>query len=330
MKSEIVAKSAYMPPWDYTFREGIPCAFCGNAETIVLLGPGALHGICEPCSAHVHWVWRLLPGEAPPVEASKKPQRVKVLAGKLYTPSGDLPVVPEVAGCYQFAMVRRGDAWDLPSADVGDGEGAELVAVREALAEAGLGSWPTMLEPLYTGYAPRGRLVKVYLARSWYAIVPDNEPQFRPWPVSDHVGSAAGFYLALEQVFPLRLWKHMAKEPRPDAVTFKVRHGAVEYARVQEKIRRGEEADASCLDLLYQRMTDDERFVVKQLAETSEREVERATDEASAAEVSTKAAVAGDEEVELDEGDEEVELDEGDDGEGEIPAEVFKDDGSDK
>lgn len=314
-----MAKSSYMPPWDYAFREGYPCVHCGNSETIVLSAPGASSGICEPCSAHVHWVWRLLPGEAPPVEASTRPQRVKVLAGKLYTPSADLPVVPEVAGCYQFAMVRRGDSWDLPSADVGVGDGTELGAVSVALAEAGLGSWPMMLEPLYTGYAPRGWLVRVYLARAWH-VVSSGDPTFRPWPVSDHAGSAAGFYLALEQVFPLRLWKHMAKEPRPDAVSFKVRKGAVEYAEVQEKIRRGDkEADASCLDLLYQRMTDDERFVVKQLSETSMREAERVADEAVSAEVPASAEASGDDEAVLDE----------DDGDGEIPAEAFED-GSDK
>lgn len=317
-----MAKSSYMPPWDYAFREGLPCIHCGNTEAIVLSAPGASTGICEPCSAHVHWVWRLLPGEAPPVEAATRPQRVKVLAGKLYSPSGDLPVVPEVAGCYQFALVRRGDAWDLPTADVGEGEGAELRAAHEALAAAGLGSWPTMLEPLYTGYAPRGRLVRVYLARAWYAAGSGAEPTYRPWPVSDHVGSAAGFYLALEQVFPLRLWKHMSKEPRPDAVTFKVRKGAVEYAEVQERIRRGDkDADSSCLDLLYQRMTDDERFVVKQLSETSVLEAERAIDEAAAAEVPAGAAA--------EDFEEQVAPDEGGDGDDEIPAEAFED-GSEK
>lgn len=299
-----MAKSSYMPPWDYEFREGLPCLHCGNSETVVLCAPGATSGICEPCSAHVHWVWRLLPGEAPPVALSERPQRVKVLAGMLCDPSGELPVVAEVAESYQFAMVPAGEAWDLPTADVGEGEGAELDAVRAALASAGLASWPALIEPLYTGYAPRGSLVRVYLARAWYPILPGKEPQFRAWPVSQHSGGASGFYLALGQVFPLRLWKHMAMESRPNAVTFRMRKGSVEYVAVQDAVRRGEKnVDTSIMELLYKRMTADERLVAQHLAEVAGREAELAaeTSEAEAEEKASTTVQAGAEEESLEE-----------------------------
>jgi hypothetical protein len=160
---------------------------------------------------------------------------------------------------------------DLPGAKLGENED-EVAAVERALGSIGVGTWPMFCEPLYAGYTPRGSFARVYLVTAWYrrtsadglSFLPQEGLVWRPGPVHDSTPEMAGLYLALREVWPLRVWKHAARTAKLSAVSVQLSRGAVEYVRMQAAIRAADrEVDTSMAEILYKRMTADEKAVEK-------------------------------------------------------------------
>jgi len=217
-------------------------------------------------------------------EAAALVSRVYVLiARRKKVPKADaLPDAPEadriiaapaeIASSYEFLFVDHPDgSMDLPFAPC---LGAQTSRAREArvgvvgvagpqspkeamsdkiisasmraLVDIGLSSWKPLLEPLYTAYSPRGRLVGVILARGWAAL-PTASPvlqaetyktasHWRQWPLSAHTGLMAGFWRTMESVWALRLYKHCVMG-EPEEMCVHVREAARRYIELQAEIR---------------------------------------------------------------------------------------------
>ena len=269
----------------YTFAEGIPCPHCGNAERTILVADGhpdedrPVAGACEACSVDLYWAWKKLLADAAPRAGSPadRVSRVKVMIARRKTSSSGVPEPAEISTSYEVFMVSMPDGTlDLPTADVGPGE-PEVDAARRALSQAGIATWPTFLDSLYTAHVPRGSLCRVYLARVY--AMPGDTPEtrsspWRDWPLGKHVPAMAGFYLALRDVWPLVL-----RAPRSLAVGSQtlgsqtlseicvgLRRGALEYIKMQQQIREKiPNVDTSMAEYLRRGMTDDEKLVEKAL-----------------------------------------------------------------
>jgi hypothetical protein len=265
--------------WSYEFAAGtVPCLFCGNSERVVLRSPlRGEAGVCEACSVHLYWIWRRLAGDAAPREAGSdalRPARVKVVVARLTRLSSGLPAPPETPYSYQVGFVAGPDGTlDLPTADLAPDEKEEAAAER-ALAFAGVGTWPVMLEPLYAAHTPRGSLARVYLARAYVLLdrQEDSRLLWREWPPWEHARGMEGFYLALRDVWQLRINSHVARETRTDELSVLVRRGAHEYVKIQQALRSGaRDVDTSMAEYLRRSMTDDEKWVDKILREEYEK-----------------------------------------------------------
>ena len=277
------------------------CLLCHAEGRVLLFRKGdAGIGICEPCTGMVQWAWRQLAGEIPPgfaEEAVTLVSRVYVLiARRKRVPKADAsPDAPEVdrfvaapaeiASSYEFLFVDHPDgSMDLPFASC---LGAQVSREREAhsaslraLADIGLSSWKPLLEPLYTAYSPRGRLVAVVLARGWAAL-PAASPvlqaeaykttsHWRQWPLSAHTGLMAGFWKAMESVWTLRLYKHCTMG-EPEELCVHVREAARRYIELQEGIRACTAADTSMLLSLRAGMSPDEIVIERMIRAEADR-----------------------------------------------------------
>jgi hypothetical protein len=284
------SKPGPIPPWPREFRgplSGISCAFCGatSRTVVVVTNPGGCQvGACEACSAHLCWTWRELDPDvdpSPPSDRPTKPSCVRVLVTKLARVEGGR-ADPGHPASYEALMVEQPDGdLDLPSAEVSDSESISAASAR-ALAELGLGTWPALVESLYAAISPRGRLVEVTLALAYtdylqaLEIKPPSSTRkhdFRPWPPWDKAESMASLYLALRDVWPLRIAKHLAGDPRTSSITTQLRRGAAEYVKMQRDLRSAksrEDVDTSVAEMLYGGMSDDERLVVKKIKEIEE------------------------------------------------------------
>ena len=277
-----------VPAWGYEFAADAGCMFCLNRERVVLRDTVRREvGVCEACSVQLYWIWKRLSGDSPPespVDGVPRPVRVKVLvARRVKLGSGEL-APPGTPYSYQVAMVAGSDGTlDLPSADVAPGEGEEVAATR-ALASCGVGTWSPMLESLYAAHTPRGSLARVWLARAY--VLPEGESRlaWRGWPPWKHVARGMeGFYLALQDVWQLRVDAHLAKEPHTDELSVLVREGAAKYVKIQQALRAKVEVDSSMAEYLRRSMTDDEKWVDRVLREDEQRLAEVAAEKAEAA-----------------------------------------------
>ena len=279
MASDLWKKVVFVPA-------GEPCGFCRTTDMPLSMIDGATSGVCEACAVHLYWAWRKVMGDAPPVKAPPQaicPSRVKVLVLRLRPEAKSRPYLPE---SYEVSLVEVDGGKDLPSADVREGEG-ETDAVLRALEEAGLGTWPLFVEPLYTGHTPRGALARVYLATVWY-----KDPKsvskicrtFEAWPPSAHAPAMVTFYAALDEVIPMRLWKMQAASSRWSSLGVEVRRAAVDYVAVKEAEIWGEpDVDTSMLEILRRGMTEEEwqvcEEVTKDAARRAKRDAQVASDE---------------------------------------------------
>jgi hypothetical protein len=313
--------------WNYEFAaDAVPCLYCGNSERVVLrnvLRPEV--GVCEACSAHLYWIWRKLSGDAPPRAAadSLRPARVKVVVSRLgRLPSGQ-PNPPDTPYSYEVGFVSGpgpDGSLDLPTADLQPGE-EEVAAAERALASAGAGTWPCMLEPLYAAHTPRGSLARVYLARAY--VLPerkeDDKILWRGWPPWDHARGMEGFYLALRDVWQLRINSHLARDPRTAELSVLVRRGAHEYVKIQQALRSGaRDVDTSMAEYLRRSMTDDEKWVDRVLREEHEK---LAAADAEKAEAAASAVVPGDAEPGSTGFEEELAAESGPEGEADLAGE---------
>jgi hypothetical protein len=236
----------YDPPWDFSFvMDGeVKCAFCLKSDMPMLVRGGETTGVCEPCVAIAHHLWRQAPGEVPPdypESAKTEVARVYVLIPRLGGSNIKLidgqevhtkadPVLP---GSYEFVMRKNEDGLlDLPGAYVQPGEDLRVAAER-ALGLVKIQTWPhpKFIEPLYTAYTPRGRLASVMLVTAWRlekADAVDDGLDWRAWPLSSKPTSMAGFYKALETIWEMRLFQHHRASTHTEAISVRVR-GAAAY-----------------------------------------------------------------------------------------------------
>jgi hypothetical protein len=282
-----------VPGWEYAFHHGVPCLFCGNDERVVLSPASEVEppsevtpafpvamttlsrGVCEACASHLTWIWRQSPPDAALTDDASEATRIKVLVTRL-RPVVDGEATADLPHSYDFAMAAQPDgSVDFPTAELAAGED-QFAAVSRALAQVGLQTWPCFSESLYEGHTPRGRVARLVLVTACSKIPELKlDPEWREWPPWEHATGMGGLYRALQHVWPLRIWKHLAQEPRTVGVTTLLREGAAKYVQIQQDLRSGKKGvDTSMLEYLRKCMTDDEKLVDKLLREHEQRDAE--------------------------------------------------------
>jgi len=278
---------------------GAICVLCGSSDRSVLAPKESQGerspalGLCEPCTILAHWAWRQLSGEVPPwlpEDAIHRIASVRVIvARRCEVPKADAPPAApeserwikgpaEMNSSYEFLCVKQADgSFDLPGTMVAAtaspaGQAENDSAIKEAscksLERHGLITWPAVVEPLYTAYGPRGRLVAVVLARGWgeAEIIPADRPgyEWKPWPLSEHTGPMAGFYRAMETVWGLRLYKHCATG-EPVELCVHVREAARRYIALQAVLKVKTLSDTSMITAYLAAMSADERLIERMI-----------------------------------------------------------------
>ena len=289
-------------------RAGMFCLLCHAADRSLLSRkdePARGIGICEPCSHQLGWAWRQLAGEVPPGFPEEDLRRVSticvLIARRREVPKLDatpedseqtIKAPAELNSSYEFLLSPNSDGTcSVPSLSMEShpetctcdhcephrGEAAK--PALSLLSSLNLRTWPALLEPLYTAYSPRGRLVGVTLARGWSEVLgsvslwgnvqhPQSALVWRPWPLSEHTGDMAGFWRTMETVWTLRLHKHCVSEDVGDLCVH-LREVAWRYIELQSAIRSRHPVDASMLSVYRTAMSVDEVAIDRliQLAE---------------------------------------------------------------
>ena len=263
-----------------------PAAIDSTSTVVATTSAPPEVGVCEACVIHMYWAWRgIVPDadQAGPDESLGEVERVKVVVSALRVLPGDKRADPEHPDSYQVALVVRPDGGlDLPSADLRPRDTCAAAAAR-ALAQHGVLTWDCFVEPLYAALSPRGRLSRVMLATAYTtwerdplggvraAPAPAGKLQWRDGPPWEEAHGLRALYLGLRDVWPLRVWKYVARDPRPSQVTTIVRRAAAEYIYMQQDLRSGVPGvDTSAAELLRRGMSEDEKMVEKLLG-TEER-----------------------------------------------------------
>jgi hypothetical protein len=292
-------------------RAGMSCMICQAADRPLLFRKDeASTGICEPCSHYSGWAWRQLAGEVPPGFPEEDLLRVStvcaLIARRREIPKLDaapddneriIPAPAELNSSYEFLLAADVDGTcSVPSlsleshperckcSNCSPHRGEAARPVLSLLSSFDLRTWPALLEPLYTAYSPRGRLVGVTLIRGWAEIVGPPANQGRPalrwrsWPLSEHTGDMSGFWRTMETVWTLRLHKHCAAEDTGDLCVH-LREAACRYIELQVAVRTHQPVDASMLPVYRAAMSADE-VATERLIQLAEN---RAKDERSLA-----------------------------------------------
>ena len=276
----------YSPPWDFGFMmdEAVSCAFCLKSEMPMLVRGGQTLGVCEPCSAIVHHLWKQEPGEVPPEfphSAQTEVARVYLLIPRLAATNKDVvdgkevhtKAEPTLSNSYEFVMVTNDEGLlDLPGANVAPG-GTLWEASVAALKTLKAQTWshPRFIEPLYTAYTPRGRLAAVMLVTAWRlddADAIEDGFNWKQWPLSGHPTPMGGFYKALETVWDMRLFRHNREASHTEAISVRVRGAGSNYIKLQQRLRSGAKGlDLSMVDVMRRTMTEDEKKIDKMITE---------------------------------------------------------------
>jgi hypothetical protein len=242
---------------------------------------GSRVALCESCSHLAYLAWRRFSGEALPdlPESFRRISTVAVvvarrrLVRKLDAPAGapegeQLTKAPrEFSSSYEFLLERLpGGLFHFPAAAC---TGDVTKAALDALASVDVSSWPALLEKLYVGYTPRGRLVSVVLATGWSGEPEAQSCDWRPWPPSRHAGAMSGFYQGVEAAWPLRTHKHSHQQEREE-LSVRMREVACKYVELQAALRADSAADASMLAVYRSAMTEDELVVAKLVRKAAE------------------------------------------------------------
>ena len=323
----MVPVSGKILPFEYIVEqtEGRTCLLClATDRALLCLKPekdGRVEiGICETCAIASDWIWRRIAGEVPTQHEEKEIRRiqtVKVLVPrliKLYSTEGatevdkdgkPIPVLvsqpPEFSYSYEFMMLpdaQQHGIYDLPGISVGVDDDISTASMK-ALNEIGLVTWAPCLELLFVGYTPRGRLIAVYLARAWaigdrgivkgVEIKEYDESQltWKKWPIASHAGPLAGFYKALESVWPLRLERQDANSITPE-ITIYCQKAAREYIDLMIAKKLNSKIDFSLQDVYFNAMTDGEKCVHRLIT----KDVEKKQDEGAIIKVKPSAVAA--------------------------------------
>ena len=257
---------------------GMSCILCHSTDRPLLFHKGEqLVGICEPCSNLGHWVWQQLSGEIPLGFGETGNQVVRtyiLIARRRQVPKEDAG--PNDVERTVAAPAEINTSWEFMFLDLLDGS-LDLPSVRyrsnllRGLADLGLSSWETLIEPLYSSYTPRGHLVQVVLARGWFETGTRTGCNcWRPWPISTHVGAMAGFWRAMETVWPLRLYKHCT-ENLTSEMCVQMREAARKYVELQSAVQEGRTSDASMLLSLQASMSVDELAIARMIQVAAEK-----------------------------------------------------------
>ena len=259
---------------------GISCIFCdGTGKTLLFRKGEQSVGICEPCSNLNYWAWQQVTREVSPGLGETGNQIVRtyvLIARRRQVPKEDAG--PNDVERIVTAPAEINSSWEFMFLDQLDGS-LDLPSVRyrpnllRGLADFGLSSWEDLIEPLYSSYTPRGHLVQVVLARGWAetGTVPRTGCYcWRPWPISVHVGVMAGFWRALETVWPLRLYKHCT-ENLTSEMCVRMREAAQKYVELQSALREGRTADTTMLLSLQTSMSVDELAIARMLQAAAEK-----------------------------------------------------------
>lgn len=296
-------------------RNGMSCLLCRATDRSLLFRKDEpteagwpSRGICEPCSHQLGWAWRQLAGEVPPGFSEEDLRRVStacvLISRRREIPKLDaspedgeqiIKAPAELNSSYEFLLAPNPDGTcSVPSLSMeshpetcacehcGPHRGEATRPVLSLLSSLNLRTCPALLEPLYTAYSPRGRLVGVTLARGWSEILnplrgtvqsPQSALVWRPWPLSEHTGDMAGFWRTMETIWALRLYKHCAVEDAGDLCVH-LREAAWRYIELQAAVRSRQPVDASMLSVYRAAMSVDEVAIDRliQLAENRVRD----------------------------------------------------------
>jgi len=277
----------YNPGWDFTYTmdEQVKCVLCLKSDMPMLVRGSENTGVCEPCAAIAHHLWRQEQGEIPPgypETAKTEVARVYVLIPRLSTSTVELaPDGKEVhtkpdrllPNSYEFVMLpNEVGTLDLPGVNVGEKESLREAAER-ALRLVKILTWPHpgFVEPLYTAYTPRGRLASVSLVTAWRLVNADalqDGLEWRKWPISNKETPMAGFYKSLETVWAMRLYQHNRGPSRTEAISVRVRGAGSQYIELQQALRaETANLDMSMVEIMRRSMTDDEKMIDKLIGE---------------------------------------------------------------
>lgn len=275
-----------LPGLDYVISqdEQAKCSLCGRCGPLLFRNGGHV-AICEPCVHLAYLAWRHLQGEALPdlPEFARRVSTVAVLVARRrlvrrldVSPgeSGGVGKAPSVlSSSYEFLLERHPGGVFLPPTAICSGGDVPKTAL-DALASVGASSWPALLETLYVGYTPRGRLMSVVLTTGWSGG-PEVERacEWRPWPLSSHAGSMDGFYQGVEAAWPLRTHKHSNQQEREE-LSVRMREAARKYVELQAALRAGDTTDSSMLAAYRSAMDDDEVAVAKLVRQAAEKKKE--------------------------------------------------------
>jgi hypothetical protein len=276
----------YSPDWDFSFMmdPSVKCSFCLKSDMPMLVRGGEVMGLCEPCAAIVHHLWRQAPGEVPPEypeSAKTEISKVYVLIPKLGNTNVKIVDDKEVhtkaeavlPSSYEFVMrPNEQGLLDLPGVNVLPGESLRLAAERALrLVKAMTWPHPDFIQPLYTAYTPRGRLAAVMLVTAWRledADAAEDGLDWRKWPIYRKPTPMAGFYKALDSVWAMRLDQHYRATTRTEMISVRVRGAGAKYIALQQLVRaQTPDLDTSLAEVMRRLMTDDERLIDKFVGE---------------------------------------------------------------
>jgi hypothetical protein len=217
---------------------------------------------------HGYRIWHELPGDfvVPSSPAEGEIAVVKVVVARRRDACS--PLLP---GSYEIVMgPGLGGEPDLPSADVGDD--GEEAAVARALAGVDLYAWDSFVEPIYAAHTPRGCLAEVYLVRAFARRSGQGELAWRGWPPWEHATGLGTFYRGLGLAWPLVLREHFGQpsESRTSEICVEMRRAAREYVELKRAVRRGERVDESMSEYFRRAMSDDEKWIDREIREHEE------------------------------------------------------------
>lgn len=227
-----------VPGWSYELATPSEawCSVCERRDLPLLRAGDAR--VCEPCAILVAWVWRGVEGTGvPEVAYSAEVKFALVVIAR--------ERVNDTLHPFDVLMVERKDepgAFGLPGGKVEPGETPAEAAARELEEETTIRTWPSALQPLYTGYSPRARLGTVFLCRGYDGDYAGPGPEgteiaWKAWPPDDHARHLRGYYVGVSAAFIAR-WRTQRLAATRAPLSLQLGEPAVAYLQ-----RRFEQAD---------------------------------------------------------------------------------------
>jgi hypothetical protein len=259
------------PAFNFKIEHKEACQVCLNSERPVMkmTQKGLGLCICEFCASLASLAWRHLPGEIPVGFEDRGVESVRVLiCRRRQVPNSDTaqmgPMPMESKSSYEFLCCQDETDETVPLDLPGkcNGRMDPVASALEALRSLGLKSWRSALEPLYDSFSPRGRLIRIFLARAWGALEPNENLVWVPWPLAESTGPMAGFYGAMESVWDLRLYKHGKAASSMD-LCVQLNKASMACADLQLELLKNATADSSMLAVYQAAMSAEQSMSVR-------------------------------------------------------------------